>query len=237
LRRIHSFGPHRPSTAASLPLIHSLRRLAVGTGWRTNANHCCLQCIVVVVVVASLREPYREIQERPMASDTFVGPLLRLPLFQGLTQPQLALIARRAERVMFRIGQPIIKTGEAGDGAYLFIVGTGERRDIGRDGVIDVTTVETGSLVGEMSMLIDTEYSTTIVAKTAIRALKITRAALHAQMQQDPELAAHFVAKISARLHDFRDEMRRVEGIFHSEHEQQLQSGATTGGALTAQVA
>jgi CRP/FNR family transcriptional regulator, cyclic AMP receptor protein len=172
-----------------------------------------------------------------MASDTFIGPLLRLPLFQGLAQPQLALIARRAERVMFRIGQPIIKTGVPGDGAYLFIVGSGERRDIGRDGVIDVTSVEPGSLVGEMSMLIDTEYSTTIVAKTAIRALKITRAALHAQMQQDPELAAHFVAKISARLHDFRDEMRRVEGLFHSGQEQQSETGAPSGGQLIAHVA
>ena len=144
-----------------------------------------------------------------MASDTFIGPLLRVPLFQGLSQPQLALIARRAERVMFRIGQTMIKAGEPGDGAFVLIVGTGERRD---SGVPEAGVVETGSLVGEMSMLIDTDYSTTVVAKTAIRALKITRAALHGQMQADPELAAHFVAKIAARLHDFTDELRRIEG-------------------------
>ena len=152
-----------------------------------------------------------------MASDTFIGPLLRLPLFQGLTHPQLALIARRAERVMFRIGQTIITSGSAGDGAYLLIVGTGERRDTSGTGAgnVDASPVETGSLVGEMSMLIDTDYTTTVIAKTAIRALKITRAGLHTQMLQDPELAAHFVAKLSARLQEFRDEMQRVEATFH----------------------
>jgi CRP-like cAMP-binding protein len=149
-----------------------------------------------------------------MASETFIEPLLRVSLFQGLSQPQLAAIARRAERVMFRIGQTIIKSGEAGDGAFLLIVGEGGIVDGDQGGTAarDTTVVETGSLIGEMSMLIDTEYSTTIVAKTAVRALKITRQALHAQMERDPELAAHFVAKISSRLRDFTDELRRIEG-------------------------
>jgi CRP-like cAMP-binding protein len=153
-----------------------------------------------------------------MASETFIGPLLRVSLFQGLTQPQLAGIARRAERVMFRIGQTMIKAGDAGDGAFLLIVGEGgivsdeQSGSAARESTPrDTTVVETGSLIGEMSMLIDTEYSTTIVAKSAVRALKITRAALYAQMEQDPELAAHFVAKISSRLRDFTDELRRIE--------------------------
>jgi CRP-like cAMP-binding protein len=151
-----------------------------------------------------------------MAIEMFIGPLLRVSLFQGLSQPQLAEIARRAERVMFRIGQPIIKAGEAGDGAFLLIVGEGGIINAGERGFgsreRDMVTVETGSLIGEMSMLIDTEYSTTIVAKSAVRALKITRAALCTQMERDPALAAHFVAKISSRLRDFTDELRRIEG-------------------------
>jgi CRP-like cAMP-binding protein len=151
-----------------------------------------------------------------MASDTFIGPLLRVPLFQGLTHLQLVELARRAERVMVRIGQPIIKAGDAGDGAFLIIVGDAERRDAASG---EVSPVETGSLVGEMSMLIDTEYSSTIVAKNAIRALKITRAALYVQMERDPELAAHFVAKLSGRLHDFTAELRRIgDGLGLPDH-------------------
>jgi CRP-like cAMP-binding protein len=142
-----------------------------------------------------------------MANNTFVDSLLRVPVFQGLTHVQLSDIARRAERVMFRIGQPIVKAGEPGDGAYLIIVGDAERRD----GAVVTDQIETGSLVGEMAMLVDTEYSCTVVARSAVRALKITRAALYALMERDPELAAHFVGKISARLRDFTDELRRIE--------------------------
>jgi CRP-like cAMP-binding protein len=144
-----------------------------------------------------------------MANNTFIDSLLRVPVFQGLAEAQLGDIARRAERVMFRIGQPIVKAGDAGDGAYLIIVGDAERRD-GAAAVAD--GIETGSLVGEMAMLIDTEYSCTVVARSAVRALKITRAALYAQMERDPELAAHFVAKISGRLREFTNELRRIEG-------------------------
>jgi CRP-like cAMP-binding protein len=165
-----------------------------------------------------------------MASDTFIGPLLRVPLFQGLTQSQLTEIARRAERVMFRIGQTIIKAGDAGDGAFLIIVGEGERRDsTPSGGSPEVSLVETGSLIGEMPMLIDAEHTTTIVAKSAVRALKITRAALHLQMERDPELAAHFVAKISSRLRDFADELRRIEDGMDAEPKQ---TGGDTGAAV-----
>jgi hydrogenase maturation factor len=127
-----------------------------------------------------------------MASETFIGPLLRVSLFQGLSQPQLAGLARRAERVMFRIGQTIIKAGDAGDGAFLLIVGEGGIVDADRlthsstsQATRGMAVVETGSLIGEMTMLIDTEYST--------------------------KLAAHFVAKIAARLREFTDELRLIE--------------------------
>jgi CRP-like cAMP-binding protein len=139
-------------------------------------------------------------------SDTFAGPLAHVPVLQGLSASQLAELARKAERVMFRIGQTIIKAGAPGDGAFLIIVGEAERRDDGH-----VSVVQTGSLVGEMAMLIDTDYTTTVTAKTAIRAIKITRAALYAQMERDPAVAEHFVGKISDRLREFSAEVRQIE--------------------------
>jgi CRP/FNR family transcriptional regulator, cyclic AMP receptor protein len=155
-----------------------------------------------------------------MANETFIGPLLRVSLFQGLSEVQLAGLARRAERVMFRIGQTIIRNGDAGDGAFLLIVGDGEIIGATRGQAVadESAVVQTGSLVGEMAMLVDTEYTTTIVAKSAVRALKITRQALYDQMQRDPELAAHFVAKMSSRLRSFTDELRRIESGLDAGH-------------------
>jgi CRP-like cAMP-binding protein len=150
-----------------------------------------------------------------MAADTFLEPLQRVALFQGLSVPQLLLIGRRAERVMFRIGQPIVKAGEAGDGAFLIVFGEGETRsadgaDASHPGAAP-RLVQTGSLVSEMAMLVETEHPVTIVAKSAIRALKITRAGLYTQMERDPELAAHFVARINGRLMDMAGALRAID--------------------------
>ena len=71
--------------------------------------------------------------------------------------------------------------------------------------------VPTGALLGEMAMLIETEYSSTVVARTAVRALRLTRAGLHAQMAEDAELAEHFVLAIAGRLRHLALELREVE--------------------------
>jgi CRP-like cAMP-binding protein len=144
-----------------------------------------------------------------MAAETLVDPLQRVALFQGLTQPQIALIARRAERVMFRIGQTIVASGAAGDGAYLIVFGDAEVLAGGESAAARVVPV--GSLIGEMAMLVETDYPATVVAKTAIRALKITRAALYAQMENDPDLAAHFVGRINGRLQAMAEDLRQID--------------------------
>jgi CRP-like cAMP-binding protein len=71
--------------------------------------------------------------------------------------------------------------------------------------------VPTGALLGEMAMLIETEYSSTVVARTAVRALRLTRAGLHAQMAEDAELAEHFVLAIAGRLRHLALELREVD--------------------------
>jgi CRP-like cAMP-binding protein len=145
-----------------------------------------------------------------MAAETLIDPLQRVALFQGLTQPQINLIARRAERVMFRIGQTIVSSGGAGDGAFLIVFGDAEVRTddpINPEGRI----VSVGSLIGEMAMLVEADYPATVVAKTAIRALKITRTALYTQMESDPDLAAHFVGKINGRLQAMAEDLRQID--------------------------
>jgi CRP-like cAMP-binding protein len=60
-------------------------------------------------------------------------------------------------------------------------------------------------------MLIDTEHTSTIVARTAVRALRIARSELHRHMIEDPTLADHFVSKISGRLRRLAVELHRID--------------------------
>ena len=145
-----------------------------------------------------------------MAIDALIAPLLKIALFQGLRPLQISEIARRAERIMFQPGQTIIEADQSGDAAYVIVSG-GTSRTKGPDVGAVPESIPVGSLVGEMAMLVETEYSSTIVAVTAVRALRITRSAMYEQMAEDAGLAEHLVDKIASRLKGLAAELRRID--------------------------
>lgn len=145
-----------------------------------------------------------------MAIDQLVRPLLGVELFQGLKPLQITEIARRADRIVFRPGDVIVAEDTTGDAAILIVAGEAAR--VSGPGVGgDVEPVVPGSLVGEMAMLVDTVHSSTVVARSAVRALRISRAELLEQMEADPALAEHFVACISGRLSKLAADLREVD--------------------------
>ena len=68
-------------------------------------------------------------------------------------------------------------------------------------------------MLGEMSMLIETDYSSTVVARSTVRALRITRDAMLTMMLEDPLLAEHLVAKVARRLHNIAAELRKIDVV------------------------
>ena len=145
-----------------------------------------------------------------MAIDKLVAPLLRVPLFMGLRPLQLTEIARQAERISFRRGSTIVQAGAPGDGAYLIVSGEAVRMPSG-GAPIPAQPIEPGSLVGELAMLTEHAYGATVVADGRVHALKIARAAMHAQMRDDPALADHFTRMLSDRLAQVAAEMRAID--------------------------
>jgi CRP-like cAMP-binding protein len=145
-----------------------------------------------------------------MAHDALIDALQRVALFQGLKPPQIAAIARLAERIVFRPGDRIIEEGREGDAAFLIVDGEAVRTSAPQI-QDDADRVLRGSLIAEMAMLIDTEHTSTVVAEGPVRALKITRASLHGQMIDDPTLADHFVTKTIGRLLALTEELREID--------------------------
>lgn len=143
-----------------------------------------------------------------MLPDSLLTPLVRVPLFNGLTSDQIRAIGDAAERVVIDGGAAIISDNEDGDAAFLLIKGRAARLDgIGRP----MEALPLGTMVGEMAMLIATSHTATIVALEPVRALKFTRAAVLEVMQKDPDIAAHFIQKLTARLEVLAQELRSVE--------------------------
>src|SRR5690606_27684464 len=158
-----------------------------------------------------------------------IAPLKHVALFQGLTPFQITEIARTAERIVFKPGDTIVAAGVEGDAAFLIVGGDAVRVEGPTiAGVAEIITP--GSLVGEMAMLIETEHTSTVVARTPVRALKITREAMLAHMTADPSIADHLVARISSRLASLADELRAIDCSLGSG---QADDGAETAAART----
>lgn len=145
-----------------------------------------------------------------MAIDAFAARLGNIEIFRGLSQQQLSMISRAADRIVFRAGQRIITAGAAGDAAYLMMGGEArafEADEIAGSGML----VPEGSLVGEMAMLIEHDYAVTVIASSAVRAIRLSRETMHRLMVEDPSLAQHFTERIASRLTRMAVELRRID--------------------------
>ena len=148
-----------------------------------------------------------------MSIDAFSGFLLRLELFQGLKPLQITEIVRRAERVVYKPGQTLIADGEAGEAGIVIISGEAVRTQAPMARAGHEEPIEPGSLLGEMAMLIETEHSSTVVARTPVKALRVPRTAMIEMMMEDARLAEHFVAKVARRLNDIASELRKIDVV------------------------
>jgi len=132
-----------------------------------------------------------------MASPSIVDTLQQAAIFQGLRPAQLATLARHAERLKFAPGDRITRAGDVGDGAYLLVAGVAERAADPGD---RPEAVPPGSLIGQLAMLIEHSYGSTVIARERVLCLKITRLGLQGQMATDPSLAQHLERHVTERL-------------------------------------
>jgi CRP-like cAMP-binding protein len=166
-------------------------------------------------VSAAPLDPGRESPDvAPMTMDNLVAPLLRLPIFNGLKPLQLSEIVQRAERLEFWPSDLITEAGEPGDGAYLIVTGPADRvagPDLSAALAPGPEAVVPGSLIGEMAMLVEVDYGSTVVARDRVYCLKLARSAMHDQMLEDISLAEHFRQKLTERLLQTAADLRRID--------------------------
>jgi CRP-like cAMP-binding protein len=145
-----------------------------------------------------------------MSLDAVVAPLMRVRLFQSLSDAQLLAIAKRTERAMFRTGSRIAEAGQEADAAILIVDGPCARIDAGANAA-GGTWIEPGSVIGEMAMLVEHEFGATVVAEGTVKALRLPRAAMLELMQADPDLAERLISVLADRLHAVAEQMRAVD--------------------------
>lgn len=148
-----------------------------------------------------------------MSISVLARQLMLQEIFRGLTPLQLTEIVRQADRIVYNPGETIVEAGSAGDAAVMIVAGDAVRFLDGDTMGVNADAISTGSLIGELAMLVEHEHGSTVVAHTTVRALRITRTGLQAQMLDDPDLASHFVDRITERLHRVADELRSIDFV------------------------
>jgi hypothetical protein len=110
--------------------------------------------------------------------------------------------------VDFAAGSTILHQGEAATALYIIEAGkvTVERSDA--PGVL-LAELGPGEFFGEMAILQEQPHSANVVAKTAVRALRVDAAAFHAVLRENVEVAVHMMRRLVLRLRGH--ETRRLE--------------------------
>ena len=90
-----------------------------------------------------------------MSLDTEVDALKKVPLFRGVDDAKLRLLAFISERMSFRSGEHLCEQGESGDVAYIILEGAADIQISTSYGHETVATVKQNDVVGEIAILID----------------------------------------------------------------------------------
>ena len=124
--------------------------------------------------------------------------LRSVPLFSGLSKPQLMSILRATRAIEFQPKMEIIEEGEAGKGFYAITDGSVKVLVDGNE----LATLGPGSYFGEIAAIDGGPRTATIAAATRVSALELTPSAFLRILDREPLLARAVSAELCRRLQD-----------------------------------
>jgi CRP/FNR family cyclic AMP-dependent transcriptional regulator len=127
---------------------------------------------------------------------TVLEMLQKAPLWSGLTEKELKVIARSFKELKYESGDVIVRKGEAGVGFYLIAEGTVEVR---ADGQV-LSKLGPGQFFGEMSILDGQPRSADVVALEPSRCLALTSWSFKSIVSDHPKMALKLLQESVRRL-------------------------------------
>lgn len=142
-------------------------------------------------------------------ANPIVQVLRGVELFQGLSPLIVTEIARRAMPVAYRPGERLVHTGDLVEGSIL--IRSGQAVCSHGEGAVSGEVLLPGTLIHEMGMFVEIESGATIIARTQVAALAISRQTMLFFLEEDPSLCEHFNIKIATRVASIAAELRKID--------------------------
>lgn len=145
-----------------------------------------------------------------MQLDDSVNILARLPIFAGMDGELLSTIAFSSERLLFRRGERLATDGRLGEAAYVILSGAAQIAE-GTSDKRRLRLVGPGTMIGELAMLVEYTFASTVTASEETEVLELRRDMVHEMMRQFPAIQEHFSYRIHGRLARMAEDLRRYD--------------------------
>jgi CRP-like cAMP-binding protein len=135
-----------------------------------------------------------------MALDDDIRTFSQIPLFRLLEPDAMRLLAFSAETKLLRAGDVLVRAPAAIDGGHLLIKGSLAVFDNPDQIGTPLQIVRAPTLIGELSLIAQTEFTGSIVAREPSTMLRISRAVFHRVLDEYPASADAIRAALVERL-------------------------------------
>ena len=139
-----------------------------------------------------------------------VDLLRRIPLFAKVEPPKLKLLAFASERVTFEAGQELFHQGDMPDAAYIIIEGSADVMLDTQRGRVTVATIGRNELVGEIGIICDVPRTATVLAKSRLVTLKVSKDLLLRMITDFPTMAIEIMRVLAHRLEHTNAQLREA---------------------------
>ncbi|WP_420394528.1 cyclic nucleotide-binding domain-containing protein [Acuticoccus sp.] len=145
-----------------------------------------------------------------MSIEADAAVLRKLPLFRGVDDQKLRLLAFMSERVRFEGGESLVEEGDFGDVAYIIVSGEADVVIGSPSGEQLVATVRENDFVGEIAILIDVPRTATVRAKGELVALAVSKEHFFKLLKTFPDMAVEVMRALAHRLERTTREVGRL---------------------------
>lgn len=145
-----------------------------------------------------------------MSLDADTAALRKVPLFRGIDDSKLRLLAFMSERVRFEAGEDLVKEGDFGDTAYIILSGTADVVIASPSGELTVAKVKENDFVGEIAILIDVPRTATVRATSTLVALSVSKEHFFKLLTTFPDMGIEVMRSLAHRLERTTREVGRL---------------------------
>jgi len=135
-----------------------------------------------------------------MSLETEVEALRRVPLFRGIDETKLRLLAFISDRTEYQQGERLCVQGEPGDSAFIILKGTADVLVNTPDGEKTVAQVAENNIVGEIAIICDVPRTASLTAASDMDVLTVSKDDFLKLLTEFPDISLEVMRTLALRL-------------------------------------